>query len=154
MTEIAPRPKPFSQKPFRIAREAPEDGMRTREALAAEVAAEFGPRDEEAFALTARDETGGWIGGINGVIHWRWLYIAQFFVAPGWRGQGLGRTLLAETEALAREKNCVGLYLDTFSPRALTFYRANGFEIAGKIANFPPGAARTFLHRAFTPASA
>jgi GNAT superfamily N-acetyltransferase len=153
MTEIAPQPKPFSQKPFRIAREA-SGAAQTREALAAEVTVVFGARDEEIVALAARDEAGGWIGGINGVIHWRWFYIAQFFVAPGWRGQGLGRSLLTEAEDLAREKNCVGLYLDTFSPRALAFYRANSFEIAGKIGDFPPGATRTFLFRALKPASA
>lgn len=144
MTENSPQPKNFS-----IRREAaPDSGQMTREALAAEVASEFGPREERAFVLAARDASGGWIGGINGLIHWRWLYVAQFLIAPGWRGQGLGRALLAEAESLARENGCVGIYLDTFSPRALDFYRANGFVVAGQIANFPPGAARTYLSKA------
>jgi GNAT superfamily N-acetyltransferase len=148
MAENPPQPKNFC-----IRREAaPESGQMTREALAAEVATEFGPRDECAFVLAARDAAGGWIGGINGVIHWRWLYVAQFLVAPDWRGQGLGCALLAEAESLARETSCVGIYLDTFSPRALDFYRANGFAVAGRIENFPPGAARTYLSKSLTPA--
>jgi GNAT superfamily N-acetyltransferase len=143
MTQIAPEPKAF-----RIAHETgPNAGAETAARLAEEVAASFGARDETYFALAARDASERWIGGIKGVIHWRWLYVAQFFVAPSWRGKGLGRALLAEAEALAREKNCVGLYLDTFSPAAERFYRAQGFVVAGRIENFPPAATRTFLSK-------
>lgn len=127
-----------------IAREA-EDARATARALGDEVAAQYGPRDEESFALVARDATGAPLGGVNGVIHWRWLYIAQFYVAPEKRGHGLGGALLAQAEQLARTANCVGIYLDTFSATARVFYERNGFVSAGKIENFPPGAARVFL---------
>ncbi|PPQ31577.1 hypothetical protein CCR94_08480 [Rhodoblastus sphagnicola] len=130
------------------ARDASE-AQANAQALGAEVAAEFGPRDEEAFALVARDGAGARIGGVNGVIHWRWLYIAQFYVAPRARRAGLGRALLARAESLARAKNCVGIYLDTFSPAARAFYERGGFVIAGRIENFPPGAARVFLSKGF-----
>lgn len=154
MTEKLPRPKTISTS-FVIVREAgPHAGAYAREALAAEVAAEFGPRDEAPFALVARDGSGAPAGGVNGVIHWRWLYVAQFYVTPDWRGRGLGRALLAEAEALAHANNCVGLYLDTFSERALNFYRSRGFSEAGRIGNFPPGATRTFLVKPLRPASA
>jgi GNAT superfamily N-acetyltransferase len=140
---------------FHIRREADSEGGRvTAERLSVEVAEFYGSRDEKPFILTASDPAGVWIGGLNGVIHWRWLYIAQLFVAPDRRGLGVGRGLLAEAEALAREHGCVGMYLDSFSPRALDFYRANGFAVFGRIENFPPGAARTFLKRTITPASA
>jgi GNAT superfamily N-acetyltransferase len=143
MTQIAREPKSF-----RVARETgPDAGALTAARLADDVTATFGPRDESPFALAAHDASGGWIGGIKGVIHWRWLYVAQFFVAPDWRGKGVGRALLGEAEALAREKNCVGLYLDTFSPAAENFYRAQGFAMAGRIDNLPPGASRTFLSK-------
>ena len=132
---------------FHIGREAVGAGATkfTAARLAEEVAATYGPRDEEAFSLVARNEAGGWIGGINGVIHWRWLYVGQFFLIPEWRGRGLGRALLAETENLARERALVGIYLDTFDPGATYFYRKCGFTAAGRIENFPPGGARTFL---------
>jgi GNAT superfamily N-acetyltransferase len=132
---------------FHIGREAVGSGATKFAAarLAEEVAATYGPRDEEPFALVARNEAGGWIGGINGVIHWRWLYIGQFFLIPEWRGRGLGRALLDEAEHLARESAAVGMYLDTFDPGATYFYRKCGFITAGRIENFPPGAARTFL---------
>ena len=140
-----------STKTFCIVRETPSQELarQTAEKLGAEVAAAHGPRDEKPFALSARESNGGWIGGINGVIHWRWLYIGQFYLDPERRGQGIGRALLAEAEILARENECVGIYLDTFDAGALAFYRKCGFEVAGRIDNFPPGAARTYLSRTF-----
>jgi GNAT superfamily N-acetyltransferase len=152
-SKIGPMPKKAAPtKGFCIAREATgRDAAKcTAERLGAEVAATYGPRDEAAFVLAARDESGGWIGGINGVIHWRWLYIGQFYLAPGRRGQGIGRALLAEAEIFARENHCVGIYLDTFDAGALAFYRKCGFEIAGRIDNFPPGAVRTYLSLSLT----
>jgi GNAT superfamily N-acetyltransferase len=145
-----------STKTFQIRRETPGDeaARATTVCLAEEVAGQHGPRDEKPFALVARDASEGWIGGVNGVIHWRWLYVAQFFLTPEWRGNGLGHSLLAEAEKLAHENACVGIYLDTFDAGALEFYRKCGFAVAGRIENFPPGAARTFLSKALTPASA
>jgi GNAT superfamily N-acetyltransferase len=128
------------------AREASE-AQANAQALGAEVAAEFGPRDEQTFALVARDGAGAPVGGVNGVIHWRWLYIAQFYVAPQARGRGLGCALLSQAEDFAHANNCVGLYLDTFSAKACAFYEHRGFVPAGEIGNFPPGAARVFLSK-------
>jgi GNAT superfamily N-acetyltransferase len=146
--------KYVATKSFELSREVPGEpaSQWTTGRLADEVAAKHGPRNEEKFALAARDEAGGWIGGINGLIHWRWLYIGQFYLLPDWRGNGLGRALLAEAEAYARERGCVGLYLDTFDPGALDFYRKCGFDVVGRIENFPPGAARTFLSKSFSSA--
>lgn len=143
MTETTPQ-----AKSFHIRREGdPAAGRCAADRLAAEVAGDFGPRAERPFILTAHDAAGIWVGGINGMIHWRWLYIAQFYVAPDRRGQGFGGSLLAEAEKLARENACVGLYLDTFSAGAEKFYRAHGFAVAGRIGNFPPGATRIFLSK-------
>jgi GNAT superfamily N-acetyltransferase len=141
-----------STKTFQIRRETPGDAAAraTTHRLAEEVAGAYGPRNETAFALAARDAQEGWIGGINGVIHWGWLYVGQFFLEPEWRGNGLGHALLAEAEQLARENACVGIYLDTFDAGALEFYRKCGFAVAGRIENFPPGAARSFLIKPLT----
>jgi GNAT superfamily N-acetyltransferase len=137
-------------KPFHIAREVAgsEASKLVSARLGREIAGNHGPRNEKTFTLAARDEKGDCIGGVNGVIHWRWLYVSQFYLAPDWRRNGLGRALLAEVENFARESACVGLYLDTFETGPLDFYRKCGFEIAGRIENFPPGAERTFLSKA------
>lgn len=110
--------------------------------LGDEMAERFGPRDEAPFAIIARDASGARIGGLNGVTHWRWLYVRNLWVAPEHRCLGLGARLMQAAENLARKRNCVGLYVDTFEPRAAAFYQRCGYTAAGRIENFPPGAAR------------
>lgn len=113
--------------------------------LAEEIASRHGPRDEKPLSVEAREADGALICGMNGVIYWRWLYVRHFWVAPSRRAGGLGRVLMAEVEGVAREKGCVGIYLDTFEEGAASFYERLGFARCGRIENFPPGAARIFL---------
>ena len=129
---------------FIDARETPEIGV----ILGVEVGDRLGPRDERPFSILARDGSGAVVAGLNGVSHWRWLYVRHLYVAPGWRGQGLGGRLLAEAEQAARARGCVGVYLDTFEESAAVFYERRGFVRHGRIENFPVGAARIFLSKA------
>jgi GNAT superfamily N-acetyltransferase len=115
------------------------------ELLRAEMAARFGPRDEEPLSILARAEGGALIGGVNGVTHWRWFYVRHLWVAEAWRGAGLGRGLMAEAERAARARGCVGIYLDTFDPSAAAFYERCGFARFGAIEDFPLGRQRIFL---------
>ena len=116
----------------------------TASALGAEIAAGFGPRDEWPLSIVARSGDAV-VGGLNGSTHWGWCYIRQLWVHADWRRRGLGHRLMAEVETLARARSCVGLYVDTFDPGAASFYERAGFERFGRIADFPPGHARTFL---------
>ena len=50
-----------------------------------------------------------------------------------------------KAEALARERDLVGLWLDTFSWQAPGFYERLGFIEVGRIPDHPPGEARIFL---------
>jgi GNAT superfamily N-acetyltransferase len=117
------------------------------QSLAGEVAARYGPRDEAPFSILAYDEAQIVVGGLNGASHWGWRYICHFWVAQGWRGRGVGRSLLQRAEIDARAQNCVGLYLDTFDPGAAQFYERCGFAPFGRIEDFPPGHARIFLYK-------
>lgn len=121
------------------------------ERLGAHVAAQFGPRGENPLSVFAYDgET--LVGGLNGVTHWRWLYIRQLWVAPARRGQGLGAELLARAEQEARARDCIGAYIDTFEAQAAAFYERRGFAPVGAIADFPAGARRIFLSKRLTEA--
>ncbi len=115
--------------------------------LGEEIAAEFGAREERPLSITARDAEEVLVAGLNGVSHWRWLYVRHLWVEKSQRGRGLGRRLMAEAERIAEDRGCVGVYVDTFDPRAAAFYEGLGFTRAGEIVDFPPGHARVFLRK-------
>jgi GNAT superfamily N-acetyltransferase len=114
-------------------------------ALAADMAVRFHPRDEAPFSILAHDENGALLGGLNGVTHWRWLYVKHLWVAPECRGFGLGTLLLRRAEETADIRGCVGVYIDGFDPRAVAFYEKRGFARFGEITDFPPGHSRVFV---------
>ncbi len=120
--------------------------------LGAEVAARFGPRNELPLTIMACDAAGALTGGLNGVSHWRWLYIRHFFIAPPWRRRGLGRRLMEQAETAAIARDCIGIYLDTFEESAAAFYERCGFVRCGRIENFPVGTARVYLSKALSEA--
>lgn len=54
----------------------------------------------------------------------------DFFVRPEFRGRGVGRKVLAQIEALAREKKSVQIFLEVenANERAAAFYETCGFS--------------------------
>ena len=143
-------PRTTRGKPPRIeCLENADDGESTAisAALGAEIAVAFGPPETTPVSLRARQDE-SLTGGLNGFIHWRGLYIRHVWIAPDWRGRGMGRALLERADIEARARGCVGIYLDTFDPGAARFYERCGFARCGEIANFPPGHSRVFLMKA------
>jgi GNAT superfamily N-acetyltransferase len=104
------------------------------------------PEMEERFffAIIAREE-GEIVGGMLGEMYYRGLHIALLWVNESLRKTGIGTVLIGKAEELARESNCTLIYLDTFSFQAPKFYEKLGFEIFGKIENFPETYTRYFL---------
>ena len=115
-------------------------------ALAAEIAAGFGPRNETPLSIVASAGSAV-VGGLNGSTHWGWCYIRHLWVKEDWRRRGLGLRLLDEAETQARARQCVGLYVDTFDAGAAAFYERAGFARIGQVEDFPPGHARIFLSK-------
>jgi ribosomal protein S18 acetylase RimI-like enzyme len=105
----------------------------------------------ELVAWLVRDEQDEIVGGLYGRVFFRWLYIELLVVPEQARGQGTGSTLMQMAEKLAREKNCVGIWLDTFDFQAPEFYRKHGFTEIGQIDDYPPGHQRFFLQKRLTP---
>jgi putative acetyltransferase len=56
--------------------------------------------------------------------------IKRMYVAPGARGNGLGRALLTALEDAARELGCAALRLETGlrQPEAISLYEASGYR--------------------------
>jgi GNAT superfamily N-acetyltransferase len=133
--------------PFQIRVDSEGIDREIAQSLAAEIAQRFGPSGEQPVSIVLRTPEGTTAAGLNGVSHWRWLYIRHLFVAPERRGQGLGRELMALADGEARRRGCVGVYLDTFSEDAAAFYERLGFARCGRIDDFPVGGTRIFLRK-------
>ena len=113
--------------------------------------AQAGDAQAEAVALLVRDEQSNEvIGGLYGEIFYRWLFIELLAIPEQARGQGTGSRLMQMAEALARDKGCVGIWLDTFDFQAPGFYQQHGFTEFGQLDDFPPEHKRFFFQKRLT----
>ncbi|MDR6917995.1 putative N-acetyltransferase YhbS [Pseudomonas sp. 3296] len=109
--------------------------------------AQAGPGNPQPLALLVRDDNGEILGGLYGRFFYQWLFIELLSVPEQARGQGLGSKLMQMAEDLAREKKCVGIWLDTFDFQAPEFYKRLGYSELGQIADYPPGHKRHFFQK-------
>lgn len=106
--------------------------------------------DYHPLHLSLRDGGGQMIGGVYGTTMWSWLMIDGLWVAGAYRGQGLGRRLLAEAEAHAVGRGCRGSWLGTFDFQARAFYERNGYTVFAELDGFPPGHRHYHLRKHLT----
>ncbi|BAN48198.1 N-acetyltransferase [Metapseudomonas resinovorans] len=110
--------------------------------------AKAGDPKPEAVALVVRDEQSDEIiGGLSGEIFYRWLFIELLAIPEQAKGQGIGARLMKMAEDLAREKGCVGIWLDTFDFQAPGFYQKLGYTEFGHLDDFPPGHKRFYFQK-------
>ncbi|GAA4227545.1 putative acetyltransferase [Sagittula marina] len=86
---------------------------------------EQGKLIEEAYLPKAETSVACIDGEAVGFISLLGCFIGGIFIAPGWQGHGIGRTLIAD--ALAR-KGDLSLEVYTENERAVRFYRTLGFQ--------------------------
>lgn len=125
----------------------PEDREAILAPLRAYNLAQAGDGKSELLALLVRDDNDEILGGLYGRFFYQWLFIELLSVPDQARGQGMGSRLMKMAEDLAREKGCVGIWLDTFDFQAPAFYQKLGFSEVGQIADYPPGHRRLFLQK-------
>ncbi|MBT0626037.1 GNAT family N-acetyltransferase [Pseudomonas fluorescens] len=102
----------------------------------------------ETVGILLRDPaTQDVVGGLYGKISYGWLFIELLSIPDQMRTQGTGSRLMRAAEDLARERQCVGIWLDTFSFQAPGFYRKLGFSEFGHIADYPAGHQRHFFQK-------
>lgn len=126
----------------------PEQRDAILEPLRAYNLAQVGDPQLQTFVWSLREAAGGAVvGGLYGRIAAGWMFIELLSVPEAMRGKGHGRQLMEQAEALARERGCIGIWLDTFSFQAPEFYRRLGFVVFGEINDYPPGHSRYFLQK-------
>jgi GNAT superfamily N-acetyltransferase len=97
--------------------------------------------------IVGRDGAGAVQAGLKGITEYNWLFVNWLWVGEPYRRKGVGSRLLSNAEALARERGCASVYLDTFSFQAPDFYRRLGYSEFGRLNDFPPGRARIWLSK-------
>lgn len=95
---------------------------------------------EVPLEVWALDADGGLAAGLTGRTWAYWLHVDLLWVDAGHRGSGLGSRLLAEAERVAlTDRSCTRSRVETWDFQAPDFYRARGYEVAGRVENYPPG---------------
>jgi GNAT superfamily N-acetyltransferase len=103
-----------------------------------EASAATGLGDEADLAIFVRDD-GQVVAGISG---WTWgdcCELQSLWVAPGLRGRGLATQLLAAAEAEAAARGCTQTVHFTYAFQARALYERNGYELVGRVEDFPAG---------------
>jgi len=134
-------------------REIEAPGSADRDAIAAPLLAynqsKVPTLDIQPLVIALRDGQGQVVGGLWGETALDWLHVDLLAVPESMRGQDVGTALMQRAEALARERGCIGAWLDTFAFQARGFYEKLGYTVFGEIADHPVGGARYFLHKRF-----
>ena len=103
-----------------------------------EASAAMGLGEEVELAIFVRDG-GAIVAGIGG---WTWgdcCELQSLWVHPSLRGRGLATRLIAAAEAEAATRGCSQTVHFTYDFQARDLYERNGYELVGRVENFPSG---------------
>lgn len=119
------------------------------DALKAYNVGRFGESDRRELSISLQDSDSKTTRGLVGYTGRGWLYISLLFVPEELRGQGIGPKLLTMAEGEARNRGCIGVYIDTMSPDALKIYLRHGFSRIGELDHLAGGHIVTWLAKRF-----
>jgi GNAT superfamily N-acetyltransferase len=100
---------------------------------------------ERRFHVMVRDDDGVLHGGIRATCYWNTLHIELLWLSIYTRGSGIGRKLIEQAEAFARENNCENALVETTSWQAKPFYEKNGYHHMATLKNRPKGHSSHYL---------
>ncbi len=110
-----------------------------------------GITDGRSLAVLIRDGTEDIVAGAAGHTWGETCELRQVWVAEPLRRRGLGRRLIAETEAEAIRRGCRQLVLTTHSFQAPQFYKKLGFHVVSELPDYPRGHSHLVLCKFLSP---
>lgn len=108
---------------------------------------EVRPDPSAAPLVLAIEQNGQTVGGATGRSAYGWMRVDVIWVDAEVRGKGYGEQLLQQVEAVARDRRCRGIHLDTHGFQAPAFYLKNGYQIFGELPDYPLGENHYFLKK-------
>lgn len=94
-------------------------------------------KDVKELGIFLEDESGGKVAGLIGDTHGNWLEIEYLWVNEENRGQNIGTELMNKAEAVAKERGCKYVFLNTFSFQAPQFYKKLGYKEVFALNDYP-----------------
>jgi GNAT superfamily N-acetyltransferase len=120
------------------------------EHIRTEAATAMGLGHEVDLAIFLR-EAGAVVAGIAG---WTWgdcCELQSLWVAPHLRGRGLATQLIAAAEAEAARRGCSQTVHFTYDFQARALYERTGYELIGRVPEFPSGTDALWYHKYLAP---
>ena len=115
-----------------------------------EASAAMGLGDEIELAIFVRD-AGKIVAGISG---WTWgdcCEMQSLWVEPSLRGRGLATRLIAAAESEAAARGCTQTVHFTYAFQARELYERIGYELVGRVENFPSGTDVLWYRKGLNP---
>nr|WP_294529583.1 GNAT family N-acetyltransferase [uncultured Rhodopila sp.] len=112
--------------------------------------ARTGASDWHPVGFFLKNPRGEWLGGLLGYIWGGWLHTNFLWVSETVRGRRHGSRLMDAAEALALERGASAATVETFTYQAPGFYARRGYEVFGRLDDYPPGHAKLFLRKDLT----
>jgi GNAT superfamily N-acetyltransferase len=115
-----------------------------------EASAAMGLGAEVDLAIFVRD-AGKIVGGISG---WTWgdcCELQNLWVDPNLRGCGLAIWLIVTAEAAAAARGCSQTVHFTYDFQARALYERNGYELVGRVEDFPSGTDALWYRKRLQP---
>ena len=117
----------------------PADLALLEERVAAAAIGAAGLGDDEEFGIFVRDDHGGVVAGIFGLVWGGCCELQAMWVDEPLRGRGLARALMAGAEAEARRRRCTLVQFRAYDLLAPGLYERLGYETVGSIEGCPVG---------------
>ncbi|WP_413292443.1 GNAT family N-acetyltransferase [Bdellovibrio sp. HCB185ZH] len=98
-------------------------------------------REGSIMLIAEDDDTGNLLGCVHLENHDGKCYLGMLTVDPTLQGQGIGKMLIDEGEAIAQFWGCTHLYMTVISVRTelIKFYEKQDFRLTGEKKPFPYG---------------
>ncbi len=109
-----------------------------------------GVDDGRELAIFPRDEVGEIAAGLYGWTWAGWLEVRFLWVRQDRRARGLGQSLLLAAEREAMARGCRYVVLDSYGFQAPGFYLKLGYQVFGRLGDFPAPHGRYYLWKCLT----